>query len=131
MNIDDLTNVWDQEAVEAALNNPLCDFIEYEADLNNIDWYNAKTKEYIHHDEEKWKEDFGIYMQKTGVIKGWFYKKELIDVSNQYNISPFQALLAYIEGYYMQVWQKENQTNAIYGECESIYIHSFEWTTVH
>ena len=131
MNIEDLTNIWDKEAVENALFNPLCDFVEYEADLNNIEWFNTKTKTTIDITDPMWDDKYGIVFQKTGVISGWFYKKELIEVSEQYKISPFQALLAYIEGYYMQVWQKDNQTNAIYGECESIYIHTFTWETVH
>jgi len=131
MNIEDLTNVWDQDTVEEVLNNNLADFIEYEADVNNIEWFNTKTKSIIDISDTSWEEKYGIVFQKSGAIKGWFYKQELMDVSKEHNISPFQALLAYIEGFYMQVWQRENQTNAIYGECESIYIHTFEWTTVH
>jgi predicted P-loop ATPase len=131
MNIEDLTNIWDQEAVEEVLNNPLADFIEYEADLNNIEWFNTKTKQTIDISDTEWDERYGIQFDKTGIIKGWFYKKELLEVAEEHKISPFQALLAYIEGYYMQVWQRQNQTNAIYGECESIYIHVFTWQTVH
>lgn len=131
MNIQDLTNIWDEEAVNEVLDNPLADYIEYDADLNNISWFNTKTQKTVDIKDTQWADDFGIVLKDKGVISGWFLKKDLLSVCEEYKVSPFQALLAYIEGFYMQVWQRDNQCNAIYGECQSIYIHNLNWSTVH
>lgn len=127
----DETNIWDQEAIEEVLNNSLADYIEYDAEINNIEWYNNKTLKVVDTSELKWKEEYGITFLDNGVIAGWFLKKELLEVCDKHSLTPFEAMLAYIEGYYMEMWQRDNQCNAIYGECESVYVYNLNWSTVH